>query len=238
LAGARTTRIITFSGIDGAGKSTQISGLESWLMRAGVRVSTLSMWDDVVVGARLREIASRCVFRGDQGIGTPQKPLSRRDKNVSAWILTLIRLAFYFVDAVNLSFTVRKIRNKRSEDVAIFDRYIYDELANLPMGQPLMRAFVRFVLWLTPTPDAAYLIDATPEAARARKPEYPLEFLHRNRRAYLSLKDIVSEMIVVESGSIEAMEETIRANFLSKMSHLRVRGEGDAVVREKVRVKR
>jgi len=56
----------------------------------------------------------------------------------------------------------------------IFDRYIYDELANLPLNHPVTRAFVWVVLKLVPKPDVTYVIDADPLRALARKPEYPV----------------------------------------------------------------
>jgi thymidylate kinase len=77
------------------------------------------------------------------------------------------------------------------------DRYIYDELANLPLSNMLTRAFVRMVDAFTPHPNVAYLLDADPEAARARKPEYPLEFMHKCRRAYFLLARILGHMTII-----------------------------------------
>jgi thymidylate kinase len=217
VPGKRTSHIITFSGIDGAGKSTQIHALESRLIASGLRVSTLSFWNDVVVGQRWREIASRYAFRGDQGTGTPEKPLHRRDKNVTSWPLTFVRFCFYFADTVNLFFKVWRIEQEERKDVVIFDRYIYDELANLPLDSRWARVIVRLLLRLTAKPDAAFLIDVAPEAARARKPEYPLEFLHRNRQSYFALKGIIGDMIVIEGGPIAEMERSIRMKLPSRI---------------------
>ncbi len=44
---------VSFSGIDGAGKSTQIDALRSQLIEAGLRVRLITFWDDV---ARLKGI--------------------------------------------------------------------------------------------------------------------------------------------------------------------------------------
>ena len=73
-------KIFSFSGIDGAGKSTQISELQAWLEGGAVRTELRSFWDDVVVLSRWRELMSRKAFKGDQGVGSPDKPLQRRDK--------------------------------------------------------------------------------------------------------------------------------------------------------------
>ena len=64
----------------------------------------------------------------------------------------------------------------------------------------------------------AYLIDADPAQAQARKPEYPLEFLHHNRESYLALSRLASHMVVIQASSIAATEERIKAALLSKLS--------------------
>ena len=43
----------------------------------------------------------------------------------------------------------------------------------------------------------AYLLDADPEIARARKPEYPIDFLHGCRRTYFLLAGILGCMTVI-----------------------------------------
>lgn len=206
-------KIITFSGIDGAGKSTQIGVLEAWLRQAGFRLNLLTFWDNVVMFSRFREFMSHKTFGGDQGIGSPEKPLHRRDKNVTAWPVTALRFCLYFADAVSARVVVRRAR-KSDIDVLIFDRYIYDELANLPLHNWSVRIFIKLMLAIAPRPDVSYLIDAEPVAAFARKPEYPLEFLRKNRYCYLALSRLSGNITVIEPQSVEAMELKVRETFL------------------------
>lgn len=210
-------KIVSFSGIDGAGKSTQIDALQTWLREMGLSVQMLTFWDDVVVLPKVRELMSHAAFKGDQGIGSPERPLQRRDKNVTSLPVSITRFGLYFLDAINLC-RVTLTAKKTGRDVLIFDRYIYDELANLPLKGRLTRAFISFLLKFVPKPDVAYVIDADPVAALARKPEYPLDFLHRNRDAYLTLARLTSAITVIEPQSVEAMATNIRGIFLERLS--------------------
>jgi len=175
-----------------------------------------TFWDDVVVAPGLREFTSHKAFNGDQGVGSPQKPLHRRDKNVTSLPVTASRFCLYFADAVNLCRKVSALR-KTDADIVIFDRYIYDELANLPLNRWLARLFIRLVLAFVPTPDVAYVIDANPDAAYARKPEYPLEFLRRNREAYLILSQLAGGITVIAPLPIEAAALRVRDALLQKL---------------------
>lgn len=187
--------LISFSGMDGAGKSTQIENLCAWLEARGHSVQRLAFWDDAVVLCRWREGFVHKVFKSERGIGAPGKPVRRRDKNVRKWYLTPVRLALYLLDALNLRRVVARAR-RSGADFVIMDRYIYDELANLAPRNVLTVPFVRVVAAIVPRPEIAYLLDADPEAAAARKPEYPVDFMQRCREAYLRLAPIVGMEVV------------------------------------------
>jgi thymidylate kinase len=187
----RTDRptIVSFSGIDGAGKSTQISALIDHLQGLGLKVRICTFWDDIVAFSRFREFISVKAFKGEKGVGSPERPVRRRDKNVSSWYVTAARLFLYALDALSLCLAVARL-SRSDADFIVFDRYIYDELANLPLDHAPIKLFVRGLMHFTPRPDVAYLLDADPRAARLRKPEYPLEFLRKNRNAHLALSEI------------------------------------------------
>lgn len=188
--------LISFSGVDGSGKSTQIENLRSALHAAGLKTSLLAFWDNVVVGVKYREGFVHKVYKSERGIGAPGKPVNRRDKNVRGWHLTLARHFLYLLDSIHLCEVVA--RAKRSgADVIILDRYIYDELSNLNLDNPLSRSFIRMVHAFVPRPDIAYLLDADPAAAYARKPEYPVDFMKKCRRSYFDLAAILKTMTVI-----------------------------------------
>ena len=202
LSHRRRPLLVSFSGIDGAGKSTQIKNLCAFLNEAGLRVRLLAFWDQVAGFAGIREWMSLHLFKGDAGVGTPEKPVNRRDKNVESPYLNTARFLLYLGDALRTNLLTAGLK-KADCDVVIFDRYLYDELANLPLTRGLARAYSALVAKLCPHPDVAFLLDADPEKARRRKPEYPLEFLKCNREAYLTLSRLVGMVVITEGAEPE-----------------------------------
>lgn len=194
--------LISFSGIDGAGKSTQIEKLRSYLVEAGVAVRELTFWDNVVMFPGLRSGFSRVVLQSDGSVGTPDRPANRNDKNAQSLPLLLGRAVLYIFDVMNLRNIVAKATSQDG-GVVIFDRYIYDQLAAMPMDSWLARSYARLLLKLSPRPDISYVLDAIPEEARARKPEYPVDFMHRQRKSYMRLRQMAGLQIIPAGGPEE-----------------------------------
>jgi thymidylate kinase len=210
--------LISFSGVDGSGKSTQIESLRTALHSAGLTTNLLAFWDNVVVGVRYREGFVHKVYKSQRGIGAPGKPVDRRDKNMRGWHLTFARHFLYLLDAINLRRVVARARRKSPADILILDRYIFDELSNLNLHNPLSRMFVKVVQRLVPRPDIAYLLDADPVAAYARKPEYPVEFMKKCRRAYFELADLLGVMTVVPAVSLPQARLAVLKSAEQKLS--------------------
>ncbi len=214
--------LITFSGLDGSGKSTQIEGLRAALGLLGYRSTLRAFWDHVVVGARWREGFVHKVYRSERGVGEPGKPVARRDKNVRHWYLTLARHLLYLLDAVHLDFVVA--RERRRGNALVMDRYIYDELANLPLANRATQLFVRAVHAFVPRPDIAYLLDADPDAAVARKPEYPVEFMRHCRAAYFELARQLGNLTVIPPLPLDKAREAVLRELLAELLHKERRG--------------
>jgi thymidylate kinase len=198
--------LITFSGIDGAGKTTQIEHVSSCLQKQGLRVLRLSFWDHVAVWSKMRAgvghraVASRPVDRTAERLFVP-----KNNKHVRKWYLTAGRAGLYMLDVARLHRLLASEPIKNT-DVVIFDRYIYDQIANFYSSSLAARSYAKLLLKQTPVPDLAFVLDASPTAAFARKPEYPLEFMYQNRRTFLLLPELVPPLIVIS----EAREEDVK----------------------------
>jgi len=220
--------LITFSGIDGAGKTTQIEMLRTYLTRAGIPFQQLAFWDDVVLFRSARTAFSRTVLQSDGAVGSPEHPAHRHDKNAQSWALQIGRSILHVLDVWNLRRVVREVRMK-GEGVIIFDRYIYDQLAALPVDHWLGRAYARALLGLAPKPDLCYLLDAVPEVARARKPEYPLDFIQKYRNSYLELRKI-AELQLIAASDIEDVHLAIVDRFTKAFANVSQQAQIDSAV--------
>jgi thymidylate kinase len=208
-ASAARPFLITFSGIDGAGKTTQIEHLSSCLQEQGLRVLRLSFWDNVAAwssmraGAGNRTLDSRPANQMTEGTFNP-----KNNKHIRKWYLTLARAGFYLLDVARLRRLLAG-QEAKDTDVVIFDRYIYDQIANIYSHSFAARTYGEFLLQRTPVPDLAFFIDASPAAAFTRKPEYPLEFMFQNRRSFLRLRELVPDLIVIPDATTEDVKSEI-----------------------------
>ncbi len=218
--------LVSFSGLDGAGKTTQIENLRAHLESRGLKIALLAFWDNVVVLTRYRENFVHRVFKSERGVGAPDKPVNRRDKNVRGWHVNFARHGLYLLDAINLRRVIARARHSGA-DVVIMDRYIHDELANLPLENSLTQWFVKWVAALAPKPDLALMLDASPDAARSRKPEYPLDFLIDSRQRYHRLAPMVG-MTVIPPLPLEPAQRTVEKAFAEKWGERQLQSERDA----------
>jgi hypothetical protein len=92
----------------------------------------------------------------------------------------------------------------------------------------LARAYARLVLALAPHTDVSYLLDAVPEEARARKPEYPIDFMRQYRSSYLKLRQF-APLSLIPAGDPDSVHSAIIAR-LNAVENARVQPQVDSTV--------
>ena len=192
----RRGRVVSLSGLDGAGKSTQAERLAATLERAGVPVvvawSRLAHEETLQKMVRPVKRAAALATRRGQGSGPTSQQKAGSEDPVRAFRSRselLTHVWTIVVVLVNVSshrrLTVRHIRAGRT---VICDRYVLDSVAHLHAKYGEQRTYpiqVALLRLLSPEPVAAFLLDVPAEAAYARKPErYDVAQLARQARLY------------------------------------------------------
>ena len=190
--------LITFSGLDGAGKSTLIAFLKDSLERDNQSVAVSHMNYDVGMYPMLRSLLGKRAD-GQNNHAPSEAAFDKKFSTVGAklryqlvWNKGL-RFLIYPIDV--LIFLVYRFYVERvNQKVLIMDRYFYDTLVDITGARRTLKT--RLLSWLTPTPNLSIFLDCNPERAFVRKNEYSIEYLNRRRLSYHKLISELPGMLV------------------------------------------
>ena len=213
--------LVTFSGLDGAGKSTLIASLREELRRRALPVTVLHMNEDVGLYAGLRRVRGwmRGQSSSDNGFMAPPslepRPTGLRHRLRDAIIWNkAIRGLIYPVDLLVFAccrLYIEKIRRQ----TLLMDRYFYDTLVDLSAG--LDRRWLRALHWLTPAPELAVFLDISAEESFGRKGEYSIPYLQRRLNAYRMVRPWVPSAVTLPAGDLRSLERELQALVFDRM---------------------
>ena len=217
---SRRGLVVTFSGLDGAGKSTLIEWLEGELARRHRPVTVLRMADGlgVYAGLRVARDSLQRLFSRRNGEGertTDQSALrprwagppparglvglADRVRHAILWGKPLRRLLYPLDLLVFLviRFYVATVRGR----VLLTDRYFYDTLVDV--ADEGRWFWVRLLQRFTPAPDVPVFLDVSPEVSYARKGEYSVDYLERRSAAYRHIAPLVASAVVLPNTNLD-----------------------------------
>lgn len=224
--------LITFSGLDGAGKSTLIDWLRTTLESENRPVTVFHMNDHIGLHAYLRQFRNLVIGRNGKGEPVASngwedlsagrrssgpitiKRVLRRVRYRVVWNKTLRRL-IYPVDLA-LFLIYRLYVEKLNKHVLIMDRYFYDTLVDVTTRRTTL--WTRLLERLTPAPTVPVLLDITPEESFARKGEYSVEYLRRRWVGYRGVFGRVAAPVVLDNYDFDASKATLRRVVMERLS--------------------
>ena len=200
--------LITFSGLDGAGKTTQLNLFAQYLKGNNIKYISMQMHDDVSVSTFLRKIFKRKLNETITHNKTGK--IYRYDKNKKDSKLVFMRKIAYIIDLI--TFIIKKAYYEKVRGrLILMDRYIYDSIANL--FNTKSELYTSFMLRIIPQPNITLFLDTEPKTAYQRKPEYPSEFYSERKEAYLGIFNRVKNSFIISSKGIGATHNEIKDIF-------------------------
>jgi thymidylate kinase len=206
--------LISFSGLDGAGKSYQIQQLAAFLERAGEEVyvvwAPFKLWPQSLLnrfpaGFRSSLGPKRKRPTDDQ----PRANASRGSRRVVVAAWTAIATVAAFLSAIALRRTVAQSPGS----ILILDRYRLDTTVKLQYWYPDVskELLVSIVRRLTPAPTVEVFLAVSPDVAYARKPEqWTTSQLSRQARLYEVVAARAPAVILNGEGDRDELARHIR----------------------------
>lgn len=197
-AAMRRAHFISFSGLDGAGKTTQTHLLGDWLRGLGFSTSVWAPPGPSLVRRTLTTLAA------EAGIDNYLDYLGR---DTTQLVNAFVRCR---------DWTERVLPALDVEQFVVTDRFAACLFASVRAWGAGNEDLLRQVLRDLPTPDITVFLEVPPEVAFRRVTErgsdrQDLRFLHAYDRGYRSLPEFPGFVRVDGTGSVDAVQERLRA---------------------------
>jgi len=170
------SKLISISGLDGSGKSTQIELLKNYLKSEEKSFYYFHAVEFSIGNLGIRPLKNR---RG-------RIPPSEKSVTKANWLQIQLRKLALLIDI----FRFRRMTKKLKVDYIISDRYFYDSAVNINYlsGKDKRLFAEKFI----PKPDFAFYLKISPEKImqRERKPDQGLEYLIKKGKIFsVKIKD-------------------------------------------------
>ncbi len=185
--------IITLSGTDGSGKSTQAHAVREWLTARGERVWMFHAVEFSIANRLLRQTAPNRSSRSVTRAGT---------------LRIFLRIVALHIDYIRFAFLRRRLR-RHGYTVILSDRFFFDTVVNIRYLQRTTRCGY-LERWVPPVDCALYLeVDAETLRHRERVPEQGEEYARKKSALFAQRRDRWNMILIDGTQPIDTVRNTI-----------------------------
>lgn len=209
-------KVITFSGLDGSGKTTIINAFKEELESSGLVVKTPTMYDDLSFYATLRAMRNsiRKLFgkkfelSGEAEINPNPESYSNsivymliRSKSLKALVFLLDTMSIYLYLIFKTNYS----------DVILLDRTSYDYILDI-LPKKYKKVYLSVGLFCSFKPSLSVLIDTPAQVSYDRKGEHSVEYLEWRSVAYTQIFGMIKDQLVINNYS-NSVKYNVRVLF-------------------------
>lgn len=204
--------IISFSGLDGSGKTTHTRLTSEYLSNQGIKTIDIHLQKFSIFG-KLSKILMKISPRNEKKI----KGLEYSQEKKSKWLISILRKVTYILDISR--FYVIKSLNKNK--VIICDRYFYDLLTQSQYFNLFGPKFSKFFLKIIPKSELPFFLSTDTDTASKRvvKDSFQDTSFFKKKLELYSKLDI--NFIVINSDTIENKQKIIEKVIVEKTLKLK-----------------
>lgn len=194
-------KIITFSGVDGSGKSSQLELFRKELENKGVKAAYFH-----AVHFSAPQAAKRLFARSSS------KPGEAKAITKSSSLGVLLRKTVLLLDLYRFHRYLKRLE-RSGVTYLISDRYFYDSLVNIAYldGTTLSTPYANFAARFIPKPDKAFFLSVSPEAVmgRDRAPEQGLQYLKDKQGLFQEAATLWGFITIDGNAPLESVHMTL-----------------------------
>lgn len=198
-------KFITFSGVDGSGKSTQLALLKAKLEKEGKKVAYFHAVEFSLANQLMNQ---------ESRIKNQEKLNTGKSVTSASRFTIFLRKVFLVIDLIRFRFYINRLKRENC-DYLLSDRYFYDSIINIEYLQSSNFDFITYHLSLITHPDTAFYFDIAPETIMTRESAPEQGILYLRAKTVLFKQKVADWSLVVINADQD--KESIFQDILAKI---------------------